>query len=136
MCLLRGSARNHRSSGQSTEPIRAEKEGGRQTTAPPAPPRYGGRRPHLARDLLADHLAGWGWIRRSLQGQGADSVYFQGEEPSERSLAGLLLVDEGDMASPLWQAAANSSEGRDPTLPEPEAIQRRRNSPHRDISKR
>ena len=118
MRLLRGSARNHRSSGHDTEPIRAEKEGGRQTTAPPAPPRYGGRRPHLARDLLSDHLAGWGWIRRSLQGPGADSVYFQGEEPSERSLAGLLLVDKGDMASPLWQAAANSSEGRDPTLPE------------------
>lgn len=101
------------------------KKGGRQTTAPPAPPRYGGRRPHLARDLLSDHLAGWGWIRRSLQGPGADSVCFQGEEPSARSLAGLLLVDEGDMASPLWQATANSSEGRDPTRPEPEAILRR-----------
>ena len=77
-----------------------------------------------------------GLDQRSLQGPGADSVCFQGEEPSARSLAGLLLVDEGDMASPLWQATANSSEGRDPTRPEPEAILRRGNSPHRDISKR
>lgn len=74
-----------------------KKVGGR----PRRPPHLrgtGGRHPHLARGLLSDHLAGWGWIRRSLQGPGADSVCFQGEEPSARSLAGLLLVDEGDMA--------------------------------------
>lgn len=118
MRLLRGSARNHRSSGHGTEPIRAEKEGGRQTTAPPAPPRYGGA-PSTSGARPPLGPSGWmGLDQRSLQGPGADSVCFQGEEPSARSLAGLLLVDEGDMASPLWQATANSSEGRDPTLPE------------------